>query len=235
MSDAPEEETCPECGEVHLSGDPHGGGGGTRDVARVFDTWAEEGRGEGMESGHLATARPVLEALDVGPGDRFLDLGTGVGWMAERAGELGASSVGVDASRRMLRRATSRGGGAASFLQASFGELPFRSGVFDAVFSMEAVYYAEDVDGALAEVHRVMAPGARLDILVDYYEENEASHGWPEKTGLPMDLRSEAGWVGSLTDVGFREVEAARLRAPEDAEAPAWKVEEGTLHLVAWR
>lgn len=234
MSDDAEEGTCRECGEVHVGPHPGERRGGPDRVAEVFDAWADSGRGEGMEEGHLATARPVLEELDVGPGDRFLDLGAGVGWMADHAARLGAESVGVDASGKMMRRARARGGGA-SFLRASFTALPFRDGVFDAVFSMEALYYAGDVDAALREVHRVTSPGGRVDVLVDYYAENEASHGWPERTGLPMELRSEAAWVESLEAAGFQEVASSRLRAREGSNAEAWKVEAGTLHLVAVR
>lgn len=202
------------------------------DVADVFDDWARRGRGEGMEEGHRQTVGGLLEDLPLGPGRTFLDLGTGVGWAAADAARRGARSVGVDAAPEMLQRARDRGTDA-SFLRASFEALPLADDAVDVTFSMEALYYAGDLERALGELHRVTAPGGRVHVLVDYYEENEASEGWPEKTGLPMVRLPEAGWVRALEDAGFDDVEARRLRAEPDRDVEAWKREVGTLYLSA--
>lgn len=205
----------------------------TGDVSRVFDDWAERGRGEGMEHGHRQTAGHVLDEMGLGPDDLFLDLGTGIGWAARDAAGQGARAVGVDVAPQMLARARRTPGPQVDHLLASFEQLPFPAGTFDVAFSMEALYYAEDLEAALAETTRVLAPGGRLHALIDFYEENEASHGWPEMTGVAMHLLSEAGWVAALRAAGFDKVEHGRLRAEPGTGAEAWKVEHGTLHLVA--
>ena len=40
-------------------------------VAEVFDSWAESGRAEGMEKGHVPTARQAYERLALKAGQRF--------------------------------------------------------------------------------------------------------------------------------------------------------------------
>lgn len=202
----------------------------TRDVARVFDDWAQADRDEGMAERHLLTARPVLDELDPSPGTRFVDLGTGNGWAARYAAQQGADVVGVDAARAMLAKARSHEP-PVPLVQADLTALPFARASFDAAFSMEALYYADPLDQALLEARRVLAPGARLNALVDYYAENEASHGWPEKTGVSMTLLSEAGWAQAFETAGFEDVETARVRSDADVTAD-WKAEHGSLHVT---
>lgn len=207
----------------------------TRDVSRTFDDWATAGRGEGMEEGHRQTAGDLLDQLTVEPGDRFLDLGTGIGWAARDMASRGARAVGIDVAPRMLARARRASGPKVEYALASFEALPFEADTFDLAFSMEALYYAGDLDQALAEVVRVMAPDGRIEILIDYYEENTASHGWPELTGVQMHLLSEAGWLQALADAGFDQASSRRLKAPaDDQSVDAWKREQGTLHITAF-
>lgn len=207
----------------------------TRDVSRTFDDWAETGRGEGMEEGHRQTAGHLLDQLTVEPGDRFLDLGTGIGWAARDMATRGAKAVGIDVAPRMLARARRASGPRVEYALASFEALPFEDQTFDLAFSMEALYYAGDLGQALVEVARVMAPDGRIEILIDYYKENTASHGWPELTGVQMHLLSEAGWLQALVDAGFGQASSRRLTAPADDDSvEAWKREQGTLHITAF-
>ncbi len=188
-----------------------------------------------MEEGHRQTAGDLLGQLPVEPGARFLDLGTGIGWAARDMATKGARSVGVDVAPRMLARARRVDGPPVDLALASFEALPFPDRTFDLAFSMEALYYAGDLAAALAEVCRVMAPDGRVEILIDYYEENTASHDWPELTGVQMHLLSEAEWLQALVAAGFGQASSRRLKAEEDDESvEAWKREEGTLHLTAW-
>lgn len=224
-TDAGAEPGCPECEGPDPTSDA-----GAAEAGAVFDAWAREGRDEGMEERHSVTALPVLEAMDL-DGVRLLDLGTGTGWAVREAVARRGAGVGVDASPEMLARARDRTGGEAAFVRADLGALPFQGGAFGAAFSMEAMYYAADLGQALSEVRRVLEPGAAFHALVDYYEENEASHGWPELTGLEMHLLPEAGWVEAFTAAGFVEAGAERIVAPEGAEVAEWKKELGSLHV----
>ncbi len=213
------------------------------DVADLFDDWARRGRAEGMERGHGVTAGDLIAALPIAKGARFLDLGCGNGWAARHAAGRGAHSMGIDASEEMVRRATeaaqeagfdARSEAAAPtawFHQGDFAHIPRPNDHFDVAWSMEALYYAADPDAVLAEVHRVLKPDAPFHMVIDHYEENEASHSWPDDVGVPMSLRSEAAWIAAFEAAGFHDVMAHRLRAA-DPDAEAWKKEQGSLHVT---
>ena len=86
----------------------------------------------------LHQAAEVAELLDLGSGDRALDLGAGRGWpgihLAERGCALVAADLTVEAA--MLAKECIRAAGLqpqASIVVADGGALPFRAGVFNAV------------------------------------------------------------------------------------------------------
>lgn len=205
------------------------------DVANLFDDWAKRGRAEGMEKGHMKTAGHLLSGLRFEGGVRFLDLGCGNGWAGRFAAEMGARTRGIDASPEMVKRANelaSKKRLAARFQTGDFADLPFDDGSFDVVWSMEAIYYAPDPDEVLREIQRVLTPGGTFHMLIDHYEENEASHSWPEDTGVPMVLRSVDEWGYALQNAFFQDIQVARLKAdPKDAGDDEWKVTEGTLYV----
>lgn len=208
----------------------------TRKVADTFDDWARSGRDEGMEMGHSKTALPLLESIRFEGGTRFLDLGCGNGWAARTAAQWGARARGIDASPEMVERARALAAKdklPVRFQAGDFEALPFKDDEFDIAWSMEALYYAEDPDEVLWEVKRVLQPGGVFHVLLDYYEENEASHDWPQQTGVPMVLRSGPQWAQAFVDAGFQDVQITRLKAPEDEDVGQddWKRTEGTLHV----
>ena len=200
------------------------------DAVDLFSDWAHAGRGEPMGQQHARRATAALEALHPQPGEAFVDLGCGEGWatrwLAERVGSQGRV-VGLDGSTAMLERAR-RTSTTATYTQGNLLALPFADGSFQGAFSMETLYYV-DIDAALAEVARVLAPGGRVAICTDFYTEHAASHAWPEQLGLVMDLRDTQGWQEALERAGFTEVRSTRLRDPSQPEHP------GTLAVYGQR
>src|ERR1700756_324467 len=75
---------------------------------------------------------PLLDALGVTYGTRFLDLATGLGALAAIAASRGAAVTGVDFSAAMLAQAKRRYPDI-DFHEASAEDLPFDKGTFDAV------------------------------------------------------------------------------------------------------
>lgn len=208
---------------------------GLRRVDDVFSRWAHEGRAERMEESHRSTAMPALDALPLPPGARFLDLGAGNAWAAREAARRGASvAIAVDVSLPMLRRARNvrPARHALTPVRAAFETLPFADRAFDAAWSMEALYYAGDLEAAIAELARVLRPGAAAHIVVDRYAENAASHGWDAMLGVPMHLLSESEWAAAFGRQGFGAVQTRRLRA---AEGDDWHATEGSLLVEARR
>jgi SAM-dependent methyltransferase len=206
-------------------------------IATKFDEWAETGLEVGMENGHGDVVRQALEALGLRSGERSLDLGCGNGWATRLLAKAapGASAIGLDVSPRMVARAqalsdlTMR----VRFEHGRFEELPFKPDYFDRVFSMEALYYAVDLSRAVGEIHRVLKPSGRLEVLLDRYSERADSADWHEKMGLDMAFLSEAEWSRLFGEAGFEGVETRRLvdrRGPGDPETF-----EPSAHYPDWR
>lgn len=194
------------------------------DIAQTFDDWAARGRAEEMEQRHVDIGRQVLEGMPVKPGMQLLDLGCGGGWATRLLGKKapGAQAIGVDVSPGMIAKAealsdwTSR----ARFERMPFEALTFADRRFDRVFSMEALYYAADLDVALREVARVTKPGGTLDVLVDRYKESPATERWASDVGLPLVWLGIEEWTARLGAVGFAPVEARRLFDSRGTSAP---------------
>ncbi len=110
-------------------------------------------------------ARAVVDAAQPRAVERVLDLACGTGNAALLAAARGAPVVGVDAAPRLLEVARQRARSLnvkAEFLQGDLLALPIADGSADVVLSVFGLIFAPDPPGALAEVARVAAPGARV-------------------------------------------------------------------------
>jgi SAM-dependent methyltransferase len=121
-----------------------------------------------------------LGRLGLRAGARVLDLGCGEGRHvhALRARD-GVQVVGLDADAASLAKAGEAlhslpdGGGGTGWVRGDAYRLPFGPGVFDVVVCSEVLEHLADVDGALLEMSRVLAPGGRLAVSVP--------RAWPER------------------------------------------------------
>jgi arsenite methyltransferase len=116
--------------------------------------------------------RVVVDLLDLAPGERALDIGSGPGLMVcDLAAAVGreGSVVGVDPSESMLalsaRREPAADAAPVAFRTGDAGALPFADESFDAAVSTQVYEYVEDMPSALAEARRVLRPGGRLLVL----------------------------------------------------------------------
>lgn len=95
---------------------------------------------------------------------RVLDVGCGTGILAARLQEELRPSpelvAGCDFSTGMLEEAAGRSR-AVAWLQGDAARLPLRDGTVDAVVSTQAFHFFPQA-AALAEFHRLLAPGGRL-------------------------------------------------------------------------
>jgi arsenite methyltransferase len=209
-------------------------------VKGLFDEWAVNGRAEGMETGHTPMARPAFERLNLQPGQRYLDIGCGNGytvrWASETAQDVHA--IGIDVSDEMVShaRALSESFSNCRFISAPFPLPILKAQAFDAIFSMEVFYYLPNLPWALMSTLRLLKPGGLFACVVDFYEENSASHGWAEDIGIELNLLSTQGWQDAMTEVGFEIVEQTRLLAPAvPGETPNWRQTEGSLLTLVQR
>ena len=101
--------------------------------------------------------------LGVHAGDRLLDVACGAGLALELAGLRGARCAGIDASPRLIAVAQDRNPDA-DVRVGDMHALPWDDDAFTVVTSFRGIWGT--TPGALAEVHRVLAPGGRVGLTV---------------------------------------------------------------------
>lgn len=187
--------------------------------ADAWDRWADP-----MADLADKLNQPLLDAAGVAEGERVLDLASGAGEPAlSAARRVGPSGlvVGSDLVPGMMagavRRATELPDGRLAFTAADMTALPFADGCFDRITCRFGIMFVPDVPAALAEVHRVLRPGAAAAFMV-----------WGPRTGNALFevvgavVAATLGEDGSL-DPLFRFAEpgglAAAMRAAGFREA----------------
>jgi SAM-dependent methyltransferase len=108
---------------------------------------------------------PLLDAAEVRPGARVLDVASGPGHVAAGAAERGASVIGVDITDGMLSLAR-RLHPELEFRHGDAEALPFPNGSFDAVVANFVMLHVGRPEQAAAEFARVLAPDGRLALTV---------------------------------------------------------------------
>lgn len=110
-----------------------------------------------------AWKRRLIRLGGVGPRSRVLDLASGTGDIALLAAAMGASVVGVDVTLRMIELARKKAdGSAATFLVGDMVALPIAPGTFDVVTTGYGLRNVPDLDTAIGEIFRAVAPGGVL-------------------------------------------------------------------------
>ena len=196
-------------------------------LQREFNRWAQEGEGEKMERHHLNITEKAIRLMDLRPGERVLDLGSGSGWATRLLARLVSDGpegfgqvVGLDVSDEMIRqaRAASKDFENILYVWGSAQQIPWEENFFDKVLSVESFYYYPDQDRALAELFRVLAPRGRMFILINLYKDNPYSLQWVDKLKVPVHVRSAAEYVDLLKKHAFENVEARQI--PDDTPTP---------------
>ncbi|HYY11576.1 MAG TPA: demethylmenaquinone methyltransferase [Kineosporiaceae bacterium] len=105
--------------------------------------------------------KAVVEALDMRPGERLLDLAAGTGTSTEPFTDAGVLAVPCDFSLGMLKVGRRRRADL-PFTAGDATRLPFADAAFDAVTISFGLRNVGDPAAALAEMRRVTRPGGRL-------------------------------------------------------------------------
>jgi ubiquinone/menaquinone biosynthesis C-methylase UbiE len=118
-----------------------------------------------------ATADETQRRLAVRAGDHVLEIACGTGRLLDkiRAQQPGAYLTGVDLSFQMLRIARRRGS-QLRLVEADAVSLPFNDQTFDVVVCSNSFHFLPDPKAALAEMRRVLKPGATL-LLTDWCDD----------------------------------------------------------------
>lgn len=166
------------------------------DPAVVHEEYSSEARLAVRKAAHALAGGPdareaLFEAVaEVAP-RRILEVGCGEGELAERlARELDAEVVAIDQSIRMVQLARERG------VDARLGDaqaLEFGGAAFDCVVAAWMLYHVHDLDRALAEIARVLAPDGRLVAVTNGCDHMQELYELVGCERLPSSFTAENG------------------------------------------
>lgn len=195
------------CGVVFKRLEPEGG---ASDVATLGDgdAAAFERYGRRRRRRIAKSRRQILDALEVAPRGRVLDVGCSLGYALEAAHALGLAAAGVDVSLHAIAECRRR---AFDVHTGRLEALPFPDGRFGIVVLKHVFEHTSEPRLALAELRRVLAPGGAMFLAVPNLDYRRAVVH-PDRSRF---FRGRAGrehavyWSpvtlpGLLVDEGFR-------------------------------
>jgi ubiquinone/menaquinone biosynthesis C-methylase UbiE len=109
----------------------------------------------------------VVELLAPAPADRWLDLATGTGAVAEDAAAAGAQVTGIDLAPMLIETAKERASAKGLEIDYRVGDaerLDLPDAAFDKVSSTCGVMFAPDHEAVARELARVTKPGGRIGL-----------------------------------------------------------------------
>lgn len=153
-----------------------------------------------------AKAKMAADIGQVSSSDHVVDVGCGPGTAARVAARRAARVTGVDPSSTMLRiaRLVTPKRAPVTWSEGTAETLPVADGSATVLWALATVHHWQDVDEAVAEARRVLAPGGRLIAIERQSPDGAtglASHGW---------TRQQAEAFGALCrNTGFDDVSVA--------------------------
>jgi SAM-dependent methyltransferase len=159
-------------------------------------------------SGHLPLGERLLRTrkFDLHGQQRILDIGSGAGQILGhlvKYADPDACITGIDISEAMLRRARRRiKSDRPALITADLAELPFADDTFDCVTCGYVLEHLPDPRVGLAEIGRVMQPGAKMLLFTteDNFGGAWTSRIWACRTYNRKELRSICADVGLELD-----------------------------------
>jgi SAM-dependent methyltransferase len=147
-----------------------------RDPWDAHAQWWQDEFTDGADPEYTDQILPLI-AERLPRGGAVLDVGCGEGQVARLAASLGARSVGLDPSGAQVREAVARGGGPA-YARGSAAALPVRTAAVDAAVACLVFEHIDDLDGAIAEVARVLRAGGHFLFLLNHPLLQTPGSGW---------------------------------------------------------
>jgi cyclopropane fatty-acyl-phospholipid synthase-like methyltransferase len=184
-----------------------------------FGYWYDDEDKSSIEEATDRLTDILIDKLGVGPGDRVLDVGCGVGKPAVRlARATGATIVGITISQRQVDQASERArsegiADQVTFQRADAMDMPFEDASFDAVLAFESIIHM-DRSRAMRELARVVVPGGPV-VLTDLVDraaagaqpQSFAGAGFPTaENAAPLPKIAEYHTLLESTDLAIDEL-----------------------------
>ncbi len=157
----------------------------------------------------------IAKLLDLRPDDDVLDVACGSGVFlhryaahVRRIAGLDHSDVQVRMARRQLRDRIRAG--SAEIVQGDSAALPWADGTFSAVTCNCIGCFAEPLR-SVQEMRRVLRPGGRLVLSIDFQPDAETARRSEQRWGLPAWTDDELR--GLMDRAGFPQVSVSRDRS----------------------
>jgi MPBQ/MSBQ methyltransferase len=131
-----------------------------------------------LHAGGAPATKHVLERLEMGSGQRLLDVGCGIGGTSRMAAMAGAEVTGIDLTPDFIKAATTLTESVGlsdrvSYVTTPGESAPFEDASFDAAVMVHVGMNIPRKTVVFSEVHRVLAPGSRFAM----FEQMRASDG----------------------------------------------------------
>ncbi|MFN8486185.1 MAG: class I SAM-dependent methyltransferase [Caldilineaceae bacterium] len=138
----------------------------------------------------LAQLQALLTQSQLSPGKRLLDLGCGNGRIAEYiSDQTGAQVTGLDYIPEAIRQAQARTAVKRERLTFAVGDinaLDLPTATFDAIISIDTIYFSNDYPATISQLARALRPGGQLFFFYSYgWEPGMAVGGFPSETLQP--------------------------------------------------
>ncbi|MFO7322731.1 MAG: class I SAM-dependent methyltransferase [Chloroflexota bacterium] len=158
--------------------------------------------------------------------DRVLEIGVGTGRIALPLARRVRKLVGVDLARPMMERLQAkRTEEAVALVEGDATRLPLASSSFDAVLSVHVLHLIPDWQAAVAEIARVLKPGAPyIHAWTENFHRNSWWEAWnaatPEQTASGFGLKSHQHRT-FLTELGWRPLDQEYAHAYRYLKSPS--------------
>jgi ubiquinone/menaquinone biosynthesis C-methylase UbiE len=141
------------------------------DKIETFQSWAQDYYEPAALRYYDRAIAKMLRLLDPRPGSLVIDAGCGTGVHSIRAAKLGFKVRALDISGVVLqtarRNAQEAGvGDRIEFEQADLTHLPFADSSIQNIFSWGVIIHIPQIEQALREMVRVLAPGGRVALQI---------------------------------------------------------------------
>ena len=163
-----------------------------------------------MNLGHRQIYDNMAKALDLQPEDDLLEIACGSGHFIRKYTAHVRSVAGLDLSELCINIASNKdkkrvAAGTAEFVQGEAAKLPWEDNKFSVVTAMASFLFLDKSLESLQEMYRVLRPGGRAVISIEYNAEDGKDHS-NEVKSYGMQVLTEGEVHGMMHDAGFSEI-----------------------------